>query len=133
MPLSKRVLVIEDEVYLSDIYLQILKMGNFHPTPCYNGDEALLLLKQGGWDLVLLDIMLPKMDGLQILEDLEANPPKKPNGPIIILTNLGKDAGIIEKIHHPSVLGYITKSDTTPGDVLQKVKQVLQNWTPSSN
>jgi putative two-component system response regulator len=81
-------------------------------------------MKRGGYDLVLLDIMLPKMDGFQILEKLQADPPSSPNRGVLILTNLGKEVNIAKGVSL-GVRGYLTKTDNTPDKVIEEVKNYL--------
>jgi CheY-like chemotaxis protein len=79
---------------------------------------------EGGYDLVLLDIMLPKVDGLEVLRKLKESPPKKPNGPTVLLTNLGQDS-IIKEGFTLGASGYLIKSAMNPDQVLNEVKVFL--------
>src|SRR5258708_3610110 len=74
-----KILVVEDEPDLLSLYSSLLTQQGYAVQAANNGQDALILMKGGGYDLVLLDIMLPKMDGLQILETLWREPPKTPN------------------------------------------------------
>ena len=90
-----------------------------------DGDTALSKINEGGYNLVLLDIMLPKKDGLQILKEVQVNPPVKPNGPIVVLTNIGQDA-IIKSCFEAGAAGYMIKSALNPDQVLQEIHNYLQ-------
>lgn len=120
----KKILVVEDELFLRELYLEVLKDAGFDVDAASDGEEAFLKMKQGGYDLVLLDIMLPKKDGIQILKDLKNNPPVVANKAILILTNLGQEAVISEGISL-GVRGYIIKSDYTPDQLIAEVRRVL--------
>src|SRR3990167_5866710 len=86
----KRILVVEDERYLRELYVEILKEEGYEVDWAADGEEGYQAMYNGGYDLVLLDIILPKMDGLKILKKLKhETPPQKPNGVIIVLSNLG--------------------------------------------
>ena len=79
----------------------------------------------GGYDLVLLDIMLPKMDGLKILEKLKKEtPPTLPNKAIVVLTNIDQETSVTQAISL-GARGYMMKSDYTPDQVIAKIKEYL--------
>ena len=123
---TKKILVVEDEKYLRELYVEILKDEGFNVTSASDGEEALNAILAGGHDLVLLDIMLPKMDGLEILEKLKTSTPKSPNGPIIMLTNLGQDSIVAESVTL-GAQGYMIKSDYTPDQIIEEVKTYLKD------
>lgn len=122
--ITKKILVVEDEVFLRDLYLEILTDAGFTVDTASDGEEAFTKMKQGGYDLVLLDIMLPKKDGIQILKELKVVPPISPNKAILILTNLGQETVISEGIAL-GVRGYLVKSDYTPDQLITEVRRVL--------
>src|SRR6185436_8567399 len=82
LTMGKRILLADDDLYIRDIYLEILKSDGFDVDTAINGEEALEKLHQGGYDLVILDVMMPKLDGIGVLDGLQKNPPLKQNGPI---------------------------------------------------
>lgn len=120
----KKILVVEDELYLRDLYVQILKDAGYQTDQAADGEEAFQKMSKGGYDLVLLDIVLPKKDGLQVLRDLKASPPQAPNKSVIIMSNIDKEATIAEGVSL-GIRGHIIKSDYTPDQLLQEVKRVL--------
>lgn len=119
-----RILIVEDEPELRQLYTELLKDEGYTIEEAVNGEDGFNLIKKGGYNLVLLDIMLPKMDGLTILRKLEENPPEKPNGAIVILSNLGQDSIIAEGVAL-GARGYMIKSDYTPGQILDEVHNYL--------
>lgn len=122
---KNKILIVEDEKYLRELYVEILQDEGFQVDAAADGEEGYLALLKGGYDLVLLDIMLPRMDGLKILEKLKnETPPKRPNGIIVILSNLGQDAFISEAIRL-GAKGYMIKTDYTPDLVVKEVKRYL--------
>ncbi len=124
-PAKKRVLVVEDEKYLRELYVEILQEEGYDVHQAADGEEGYTAMQGGGYDLVLLDIMLPKMDGLKILEKLKnETPPKMPNRTIVILSNLGQDSIIAEGVALGAG-GYMIKSDYTPDQILAEVKNYL--------
>ena len=120
-----RILVVEDDQFLRDLYNELLTEAGYTVELGTDGQEGLDKVSVGGYDLVLLDIMLPKMDGLEVLKRIRQNPPKKENGPIVLLTNLGQDA-IIKEGFSLGATGYIIKSAMTPDQVLSEVKVFLK-------
>src|SRR5688572_24207980 len=89
---EKRILIVEDDQFLREFYQELLQSEGFQVDIAPDGEVGLQKAQVGGYQLVLLDIMLPKRDGLQILRELKAAPPQTPNGQIVVLTNLGQDA-----------------------------------------
>jgi two-component system response regulator ResD len=122
---SKRILIVEDDQFLREFYEELLQGEGFEIDSAPEGDIAATKIHEGGYDLVLLDIMLPKKDGIQILQGNKANPPQKVNGPIVVLTNIGQDA-IIRQCFELGASGYIIKSALNPDQVLQEIKNYLQ-------
>lgn len=121
---QKRILIVEDELFLRELYVQILKDAGYDIDQAADGDEGLKKMSAGGYDLVLLDIVLPKMDGIQILRELQKKPPQKPNKTIVMMTNIDKEATIAEGVSL-GIRGHLIKSDYTPDQLLAEVKRVL--------
>ena len=122
---NHKLLIIEDEEYLLDLYVEVLSSEGFTVDRASDGNEGYEAMKKGGYDLVLLDVMLPKMDGFQILEKLTNHPPAEPNKGVLILSNLGKDAHVAKGISF-GVRGYLVKAELTPDQLVQEVKSYLQ-------
>lgn len=122
---TKRILVIEDEETLRDLYVQILKQEGYEVDSAIDGDEGYKKIAKNNIDLILLDIILPKMDGLQILEKLKQEGIKI-TATIVLLTNLSQDL-VISKALEYGVHGYMVKSDFTPDGVVAEVKRYLTN------
>ncbi|KKR71167.1 MAG: Sigma-54 dependent DNA-binding response regulator [Microgenomates group bacterium GW2011_GWC1_41_8] len=121
---KSRILVVEDETFLRDLYVEILADEGYEVDTAADGAEGLKKIQMGGYDLILLDIVLPKMDGIEILKNIKANPPQNKNGSIVMLTNLGQEAVISEGVSL-GVRGHIIKSDYTPDKLIAEVKQLL--------
>jgi DNA-binding response OmpR family regulator len=121
----KKILVVEDDESLRLLYVQILTDARFNVDSAVDGEEAFNKMRAGGYDLVLLDIMLPKVDGLTILEKFKTETkPEIPNKHIVILSNLGQDEAIA-KAMASGAEGYLIKSDYTPGQVIDRVNSFL--------
>lgn len=120
-----RILIVEDDQFLRDFYQELLASEGYMVDVAADGDIALNKIRSGGWNLVLLDIMLPKKDGLQILRDLKVQAPSMSNGPILVLTNLGHDT-IINQAFELGASGYLIKSAMNPDEVLTEIHGFLQ-------
>ncbi|MBP9690773.1 response regulator [Candidatus Woesebacteria bacterium] len=122
---SQKLLVVEDEEYLRDLYVQILTQAGFIVDTAVNGEDAYHLLKENEYHLVLLDIILPKMDGLQVLDRLEKDG-KSTHENVVLLTNLGQDLVVAKALAY-GVRGYMVKSDYTPDELVKEVKGYLND------
>ena len=120
----EKILVIEDDQFLRELYEELLKGEGYSVELAEDGEKGLSKFLEGGYSLVLLDIMLPKIDGLEILRKAKDSKPKKENGPVVLLTNLGQDS-IIKEGFSLGVSGYLVKSAMNPDQVLKEVKVFL--------
>lgn len=121
---QKRILIIEDDQFLREFYQELLQAEAYFVDVAADGEIALSKLQNNEYDLALLDIMLPKKDGLQILRDLKVKPPKSRNILIVTLTNLGQDS-VIKESFDLGAAGYLIKSALNPDQVLTEVKSYL--------
>lgn len=110
---------------LREFYQELLSTEGYLVDAAPDGETALAKIQNQEFDLILLDIMLPKKDGLQILRDLKLVPAKRTNVTIVVLTNLGQDA-VIKECFGLGAEGYLIKSALNPDQVLQEVKSYLQ-------
>lgn len=120
-----KILIVEDDQFLREFYVELLTTEGFQVDSAPDGEVAEQKIKQGGFDLVLLDIMLPKKDGLQILRDTKVSPPQVPNKKVIMLTNLGQDT-IIKECFSLGASGYLIKSALDPDQVLVEIQNYLK-------
>jgi CheY-like chemotaxis protein len=131
--MAKRLIVIDDDMYIRELYEEVLKGEGFDVDTAVNGQDALDKLKQGGYDLILLDIMMPKIDGLGVMDALKAEPPAKPNGPILMLTNLDHEP-LIQDALAKGAMAFLIKADITPADLMAQVRKYLaETDTTASN
>ena len=121
----KKIIVVEDEQYLRDLYIQILQEEGFSVDSAEDGEIGFSKISENAYDLVLLDVILPKMDGLQILEKLSKLGTISFDK-IVLLTNLGQDLVVAKAIDY-GVRGYMIKSDYTPEEIVNEVKGYLGN------
>lgn len=122
---ANTVLVVEDEQSLQDLYVQILKGAGYSVTAAGDGKTALETLKAHKFNLVLLDIMLPEMDGLQVLEKAVKEAGLDTSSTVVImLTNLPQD-NLVAKAITLGARGYLIKSDYTPDQLLNEIQGYL--------
>ena len=119
------VLIVEDDQFIRDLYVELLGDAGYKVNSAKDGEEGLEKMSKGGYDLVLLDIIMPKKDGIQVMKKLTENPPKKPNKHIIFMTNLGEDKTLSEG-KKMGVEDHLIKSDLTPDQFLEKVTEALE-------
>ncbi len=127
---SHKILLVEDDQFLRDMYNELLSDEGFEVTACADGEEGFNKAMEGGFNLILLDIMLPKMDGLQILKTLKEKDMLSKNGPVVMLTNLGQD-NIVKEGFDYGASGYLIKSSMTPDQVLHEVHTFLNTGKQS--
>ncbi|MBU1177474.1 MAG: response regulator [Patescibacteria group bacterium] len=121
----KKILIIEDDSFLSEMYSTKLTQDGFEVEVAVDGKQGMDKIKNIKPDLVLLDIVLPKMDGFEILENTKKDKELQ-DIPIILLTNLGQK-NEIEKGLSLGADEYIIKAHFTPTAVVAKVKEVLKS------
>lgn len=112
---------------MSRMYQKIFKFEGFEVEIAVNGEEGLEKIRKSKPTLVLLDVMMPKMNGLQVLDKLKADPETK-TIPVVMLTNLAgqKDA---EVALTKGAVKYIVKSEYEPKQVTNMVKEILAGYT----
>ena len=128
-PQSKKILLVEDEDFIRDLYQRQLTKAGFQVKTAADGITGLNMLKAEGFDLLLLDIMLPGMNGLQVLRDFKTQNPQSPMI-TILLTNLGQEA-VIKEGFELGAQAYLIKASYTPDQVVNEVKNALGGGQPS--
>ncbi len=122
--MSKRILIIDDDSSVRTLFHDSLVDEGYEVEVASDGEAGLVLIQKGGYDLVLLDVMLPKVDGIGILTELQAHPAKQPNGKVILFTSLHDDPAVKEG-EKLGASGSIVKSDFTPDILLGKIKALV--------
>jgi DNA-binding response OmpR family regulator len=120
-----KILIIEDEEFLSDMYQLKFEQAGYLTIVAHDGLEGLELVKKEQPDLVLLDLILPKLDGFQVLAKLRKEPATK-NIKVFILSNLGQ-GDEVEKGLKTGADGYFIKANLTPSQLLEKVNAIFNN------
>lgn len=122
-----KILIVEDDPLMSRMYQKIFTFEGYEVEMAGNGEEGLEKVRNSKPTLILLDVMMPKMNGLQVLEKLKADPETK-GIPVIMLTNLAgqQDA---ETALAKGAIKYIVKSEYEPKQVASMVKEILAGYT----
>lgn len=123
---QQRILVVEDDLFLRELYTDVLTAEGYKVEMAQDGEEALQKIKVGGYDLILLDIIMPKMDGLEVMRQVQNSPPQNPNKCVVFLTNLDKDEEIKTALKLGQ--GYLIKSQITPGMLVEEVKNYISKY-----
>ncbi len=119
----KHVLLVEDDTFLANIYKTKFEMEGFKVTVAENGEIGLDEVKKKKPDIVLLDVLLPKMDGFTVLKHIKEDA-SLASTPVILLTNLGQKDDV-EKGLELGAVDYLIKAHFKPSETVSKVKKAL--------
>jgi len=122
-PNPKKILIIEDEAFIAKLYSEQLIKAGFQVATAPDGTKGLEALAQGAYDLLLLDIMLPGMNGLQVLKEWKTKNPQN-TMLVLLLTNLGQD-DVIKEAFNLGAQGYLIKAAYTPQQIVTEVQTAL--------
>lgn len=121
---NKKILIIEDDFFIRELYQRQLQKEDYEVQVAEDGPSGLLAANQFLPDLILLDIMLPKLNGLDLLRTLKSKPETK-EIPVILLTNLGQES-VIKEGFQLGAEGYFIKSAYTPNQIIEEVKEFME-------
>jgi len=120
---KKHILLVEDDEFLSELYATKLNLEGYKVTLANDGEKGLKFAISEKPDLILLDIVLPKIDGFEVLKQVKSNSAIR-NIPIILLTNLSqKDE--VDKGLDLGAVDYLIKAHFMPSEVIKKIKKVF--------
>ncbi len=120
MATQKRILMIEDDVYIRELYEEVLKKAGYLVITAVDGEEGLVKASDGEYDLVLLDIMLPKLTGIEVLKKLREKGATTEEIPIYLLTNLGEET-IAKETYKLGANGYLLKAKYLPKELVKEI------------
>ncbi len=120
---KKKILIVEDDQDVRELYAEVLRDEGFDVEEAVDGQSGLAKVLEGSYDLLLLDIMLPKFDGLEVLKTIKEKAKVK-GIPVVLLTNLGRES-IIKEGFSLGADGYLIKSEYTPEEIVGEVKKFL--------
>jgi DNA-binding response OmpR family regulator len=122
--MAKTILIVEDDKFLRELIVKKLKDEGYQTAEAVDGEEALEVVKKAFPDLILLDLILPGIDGFEVLKQIKAESSLS-SIPVIILSNLGQQ----EEVDRGMKLGaadYLVKAHFTPGEIIEKIKNILK-------
>jgi CheY-like chemotaxis protein len=123
--MANSILVVEDTELLRKIYTDKLAQEGYEVISAGDGLEALSILRTQTVDLILLDLIMPKMSGLEALEAIKADPRLR-DIPVLILSNLGQE-GDVERGISLGAADYLIKNEAKPADVAEKIALTLEH------
>jgi len=122
-----KLVIIEDEESLRFLYVTKFRQSGFDVSVAENGAEGIHLIEEQRPDIVLLDILMPKMSGFEVLQRLKAHSNKAIREiPVVFLTNLAEDAGYAQA-RELGAAGYITKANRTPEELVHYVIAAVES------
>ena len=117
------ILVVEDDKFLRELISQKLIRENYEVSEAIDGEEGIKKIKEEKPDLVLLDLILPGIDGFEVLSKMKEDS-NVSSIPVIILSNLGQKEDV-ERGLELGAIDYLIKAHFTPGEIIEKIKKVL--------
>jgi len=122
-----KVLIIEDDQLIQRMYEKIFTFENFEVEMAGDGEEGLDKARTVSPTIILLDVMMPKMNGIQVLEKLKQDPATKPI-PVVMLSNLAGENDV-ETALSKGAVKYIIKSEYDPKQIADMVKEIIAGYT----
>jgi len=122
----KRILIAEDDFYIRDIYARIFINAGYDTTTAFDGKDALDKIRINPiYDMLLLDILMPRMNGIDVLKAIRNLNPPKDQTPVYIISNLGQES-IIEEAFQIGLDGYVIKAQVTPQRIVDEINLFLK-------
>lgn len=118
------ILIVEDDKFLRDLISQKLSKEGYNIDQAVDGEEGVKKTKEIKPAIVLLDLILPGIDGFEVLTKLKEDPETK-NIPVIILSNLGQREDV-ERGLKLGAADYLVKAHFTPGEIIEKMKKIMK-------
>ena len=120
----KKILIIEDDKFLRELIAQKLLKEEYDIVEAVDGEKGIKAIKEEKPDLVLLDLILPGIDGFEVLSKTKEDPAVS-EIPIIILSNLGQKDDI-ERGLKMGAIDYLIKAHFTPGEIIEKIENISE-------
>lgn len=122
--MNKRILIVEDDVVISTMYASKLQMSGYVVEIVENGADAVMFLSENAVDAILMDMMMPVMNGFDAIRMIRSCVPSADTTKIIVFSNLDGDHDR-ERAQRLGADGYLVKSETTPASVVTILNQLL--------
>lgn len=122
--MANKILIVEDDKFLRELISQKLKSEGYEISEAIDGEEGIKKIKEEKPSLVLLDLILPGIDGFEVLTRMKQDPGVSAV-PVIILSNLGQKEDV-ERGLKIGAADYLIKAHFTPGEIIEKIKNILK-------
>jgi len=116
----RKILIAEDDFFIRDIYSKVFSLSGYDVKVAVDGAEAFQKIQADNFDMILLDIMMPRMTGIDVLKNVRALSTSVKSTPIFIITNLGQQ-NVIEEAFKLGMDGYILKSQVSPQQIVDEI------------
>ncbi len=123
--MATKILVVEDDKFLRELITQKLKRENHDVREAVDGEDGVKKIEEEKPDIILLDLILPGIDGFEVLSKIKKNPERK-DVPVIILSNLGQRDDV-ERGLKLGAVDFLIKAHFTPGEIIEKIEKVLKD------
>lgn len=121
--MAKKVMVVDDDMTLHEMYVERLKTAGYTVVSAYDGEEAINKITSEMPDIILLDVMMPKINGIDVMKKLRENEKTK-NIPIILLTALVQEISKIKTMMSEKD-AYMIKSEVSPAEIIKEIESKL--------
>lgn len=130
--MGKKILLVEDDAFVRDLYNTVLTKAGYEIEIANDGEEAVGMAGYKIYDLILLDIMLPKLTGMEVLKALRADGSRAKDTPVYLLTNLGEE-NIMQEAYKIGANGYLLKAKYLPKQLVDEVDKFFAKTAPAEN
>ena len=122
--MNKKILLVEDEASIADVFKDQLTFGGFDVEIATGGVQALEMLKANKYDVMLLDLVMPEVDGLAVLQTMKDKPEEYSKIPTIVLTNVTSD-DVKKEVEAYNLQGYVLKLNIKPQMLIDAVNKAM--------
>ena len=122
--MAYKILVVEDDKFLRELIYQKLTREGYDVKEAIDGEDGVVKVKEEKPDIILLDLILPGMDGFEVLAKIKDDPEVE-NIPVVILSNLGQRDDV-ERGLKLGAVDFLIKAHFTPGEIIEKIEKVMK-------
>lgn len=123
-----KILLVEDDPFISEIYTKKFESSGFEVVSALTGRDALKKAREGGYDLVMLDMVIPEVSGMEVLKELRTDKEYNPDLKVVIFSNLSGPQERQDALA-AGANGFISKTDFTPSEVVKEVERYLDQFS----
>lgn len=120
-----KILVVEDDKFLRELITQKLSREGYNVKEAVDGEDGVVKVKKENPDIILLDLILPGIDGFEVLAKIKEDSETK-NIPVVILSNLGQREDVERGIKLGAV-DFLIKAHFTPGEIIEKIEKIMKD------